>query len=195
MKRIMVAGGMIALMAGAAQAGGYTAPVVEAAPVVAQPVVAESGDWTGFYAGGQLGYGSSDFGAEDGDGAFGGVHAGYLYDLGRFVTGVEVDYSAADLDFGQGNSIDRLGHIKAIGGIDQGDWLLYGTLGAAYVHADVGGTGYNDVIPAVGLGANYKMSDAWTLGSELMYHKGDDFDGSGQDLEMTTLSMKASFNF
>jgi len=39
------------------------------------------------------------------------------------------------------------------------------------------------------------MSDAWTLGGELMYHKGDDFDGSGEDLEMTTLSMKASFNF
>ena len=194
MKRIMVAGGMMALMAGAAQAGGYTAPVVEA-PVVTQTVVPETGDWTGFYAGGQLGYGNSNIGAEDGDGAFGGVHAGYLYDLGRFVTGVEVDYSAADLDFGQGNSIDRLGHIKAIGGIDQGDWLLYGSLGAAYVHADVGGTGYNDVIPAVGIGANYRMNDAWTLGGELMYHKGDDFDGSGEDLEMTTLSMKASFNF
>lgn len=57
------------------------------------------GDWTGFYAGGQLGYADIDgTGAADGSGGTYGVHGGYNYDFGQFVLGGEVDYDKLDID-------------------------------------------------------------------------------------------------
>jgi outer membrane immunogenic protein len=100
----MIAGLMIA---GAAQA----ADMPLKAPPRAYPVP-EVGDWTGFYIGVHGGYGwgkakLDDFDIADllGDsfhnpkpkgGVFGG-HAGYNWQTGRFVGGLEVDYSFAKL--------------------------------------------------------------------------------------------------
>jgi len=79
---------------------------VKAPPRAAPPVVA---DWTGFYLGIHGGYGWSDFGVKDLDlsevglsdpspkgGVFGG-QAGYLWQRGNFVGGLEIDYSFARL--------------------------------------------------------------------------------------------------
>ena len=67
-------------------AGGLSSPVVE--PIVTPapaPVYMPSTDWSGFYAGGQVGYGDIDSNGAglDGHGWGGGVHAGYRWDLAR----------------------------------------------------------------------------------------------------------------
>ena len=104
-----------ALVAGAAHAGGI-APAPSEPLVMAPAPMMASTDWTGAYGGLSLGYGAVDqdgidslededesfAGVDfdiDGDGAIGGVFAGYQYDFGSFVVGVEADLNAANLDF------------------------------------------------------------------------------------------------
>jgi opacity protein-like surface antigen len=182
------------LGAGAAMAGGLEAPAPD--PVVA---VAPAADWTGFYAGAQLGYGKAsadeiDFSVK---GAHGGLHAGYLQDMGRWVAGAELEYSLANMDLegGGGAEMDKIARLKVMAGLDQGDWLLYGLLGLAHLNIDVGGTDFSDTVPMAGLGAAYRVSPNWVLGSELIYHKTSDFDSTNIGGDMTTLGLKASFRF
>lgn len=106
-----------ALMSGAsaAVAGGFVAPSVEVAPVVAAPVVL--GNWAGAYAGGSLGYsfGGDDeigFDVTEGDDferatglgsidirdATGGVHLGYRWQRGQWVFGPELGYKGGSVD-------------------------------------------------------------------------------------------------
>jgi outer membrane immunogenic protein len=59
--------------------------------------------WTGFYVGGHGGYGWSRF-SGDGDertakGWLAGVQAGYNYQFGQFVVGIEGEYSWADVKY------------------------------------------------------------------------------------------------
>src|SRR5262245_42564910 len=84
----------------------FAADLPVKAPRAAQPVVA---DWTGFYLGIHGGYGWADFGVKDLDlgvvglsdpnptGAVFGGQAGYLWQRGNFIGGIEIDYSFADL--------------------------------------------------------------------------------------------------
>jgi outer membrane immunogenic protein len=70
------------------------------APPFLSPAPAFS--WTGFYIGPHVGYGWSRFGADGaGDvsarGILGGAQAGYNYQIGQFVLGIEGEYSWADV--------------------------------------------------------------------------------------------------
>ncbi|MDD8021594.1 MAG: outer membrane beta-barrel protein [Paracoccaceae bacterium] len=197
MKRIVSLVAASFLVAPAAFAGGYVAPVVE--PTIAPVVMPVAGrDWTGFYGGVQLGYGDAstdniDFSA---DGSFGGVHLGYLKDYGKWVLGGELAYSAADIsDSGGFGKIDSMTQLKLLAGAGLGDWLLYGTAGIERMNVSVGGTDFADNVPFGGIGAAWAMNDSWMLGGEVLYHKANDFDNTGVDGDMTTLALKASLRF
>lgn len=93
-----------ALSAGAASAGGLAEPVV-VAPVVAPAPLAF--DWTGGYAGAQIGgiYSNNDarFGGDsvspDPEGMVGGLYGGYNWQFGTpWVWGVEGEYNWSDAD-------------------------------------------------------------------------------------------------
>lgn len=161
--------------------------------------VATGGDWSGAYVGAQLGYGDIDSNgaALDGEGAIGGVHAGYLFDYGKFVAGAELNYDVSNIDLGTaaGDTLDSVTRLKLIAGADLGSMLVYGTVGAAYAEATVGGASLNDNGTFVGLGANYALSDQWSVGGEYLYHKFDDFDASGVDFDVKTLQAKVSYSF
>lgn len=113
----------LALAAGIASAGGLAVAVetIEPTPMASAPIL-RSSNWSGFYAGGQLGYGKvtspflDQFGDALGDeladldifledfaidrdftGAVYGVHAGYMYNLGSIVLGTEVDYELTSM--------------------------------------------------------------------------------------------------
>lgn len=201
MKRLSIAPAIAALVAAPAVAGSLDAPppmdpVYAPAPAPA----AVSGDWTGFYAGGQIGYGDftveSGAGDIDGDGLLGGLHVGYNWDFGTFVFGIEGDYDLADVDIGSGvGSIDSVARLKLRAGYDAGRTLLYGTAGLAYADASVLGDDLSDTGWFAGVGVGYQMTDNFVLGGELLTHRFDDFDSSGLDVKATTATLRASFRF
>jgi outer membrane immunogenic protein len=181
-------------------AGGPTVPVAEpdvmAAPA---PVVPPGMDWSGAYAGAQLGYGDVDSngGALDGYGWLGGVHAGYRWDLGSFVAGAELSYDTAAIDLGAtaGDALDDVVALKLTAGRELGQGLVYGTLGAAHASASVGAAELSDNGYLFGLGMDYAVTERVTVGGELLQHQFDDFDGTGTDLDVTTLKAKVALRF
>lgn len=180
-------------------AGGANEPLPEpdvmAAPVA---IAAPSVDWSGFYAGGALGYGNVDSsgGVLDGYGALGGVLAGYRYDFGSTVAGIELDYDKADVDLdGGASSLDDVARLKLMGGYEFGRALVYGTVGAAQANATVGGADLSDTGYFGGLGVDYAISDSIGVGGELLQHSFDDFDGSGVDLDATTVKARVFLQF
>lgn len=190
------------LAAGAAQAGGLAEAVVEPAPapapVMAAPAPARGNDWTGFYVGGQLGYGllSSDSLTEDLDGATYGVHAGYLYDLGSWVLGGEVDYDLTSIEDADAElTVDSIARAKLRVGYDAGVWMPYVTGGVAQVSVTDAGAEASDTGAFGGLGIDYMYSDSIRIGAEILQHQFDDFDGGGVDFDATTASARVSFQF
>ncbi|MDR5653391.1 outer membrane protein [Ruixingdingia sedimenti] len=183
-----------AALAAPAFAGGPVAPVAE--PTVAVPLPPApmlDRNWTGGYVGAQLGYG--DIGGDvEGDGAVGGLFGGYTYDFGRWALGGELSYDRANIDIGVGEAKD-LARLKLRAGPTFGDWFLYGTVGAAHAKVDVGGTDFKDNGWLVGIGAEYALTDNWSVGGELLHHRFKDFDGTGLDVKPTTLQARVAFRF
>lgn len=188
-----------AFTAPAAFAGSIDPAPVESA-VVAEPAPVFAGrDWTGGYAGAQLGYGDLDTdgaGGVDGDGIIGGVHAGYDFDLGDWVLGGGLDYDAADIDLSDdAGDLNDVVRLKLRGGYDLGDTLIYGTTGLAWADADIGGDSFDDQGYFIGVGAERFVTDNMTVGGELLYHDFDDFDDTDVDIQATTLQARVSWRF
>jgi len=190
--KTIIAAGLVAALASPGLAGALGDPVTEPAPVAPVQVADTGGDWTGFYAGVQLGWADvSPDGAASGDDVIYGLHAGYDYDFGRFVLGGELDYDAGDIGIASGAaSVDSIWRAKLRGGYDLGRTLIYATGG--YAEAD---TSLNSVDGYFGgVGVAYKVTDKFTLSGELLEHR---FDASGAvpDTDATTATLRASFRF
>ncbi|MBA3910459.1 MAG: porin family protein [Rhodobacter sp.] len=164
-----------------------------------EPAQPTSVDWSGFYVGAQLGYADIDSngGGQDGNGMLGGVHAGYRWDFGQYVAGAELDYDAASIDLGAvpGDTLDDVARLKLMGGAELGKSLVYATTGIARASATVGGADLSDNGYFLGAGIDYAVSDRWSVGGELMRSRFSDFDGSGVDIDATTLKAKVSLRF
>ncbi|PJI91627.1 opacity protein-like surface antigen [Yoonia maricola] len=193
----------LALATGMASAGGISEPIAAPAPApvpVAPPPIDLGTDWTGFYAGGQLGFGRLDSGAieddDDPEGALYGVHAGYNYDFGSIVLGGEIDYDLTNIEIDTPEAdVESVARAKLKLGYDAGAFMPYITAGAARVETTDDLDGDTDGAFA-GLGVSYMMSDAIILGGEVLQHEFEDVaDNDGADVDATTLSLRASFKF
>jgi len=206
MKYFLSAAAVSALMAGTAFAGNIAPapqePVIAPAPAPAYT----SPNWTGFYAGGELGYANVDIGTPFGDtdesGLIGGLVAGYDYDLGNWVIGAGFDYDWTDVSFNLGGGlnadVDSIWRAKVRGGYKLGNGLLYATAGYAQIDAsvDVGGglsvSGDEDGY-FVGGGYEHMFTENISVGGEVLYH---DFDvDGGESLEATTAQVRATYRF
>ena len=185
------------LTTGSAIAGGYATPVVEAAPIAAAPVapvvIEQTSDWTGFYAG--LQYGKSS-GAKTDDIDFGtyGLHGGYLHDLGKFVVGGELDYNKVKIDI---NNVKGKGHVtrlRARAGYDLGRFLPYATIGAAYMSTELPGFDISGISATYGIGADFKVSERFTVGAEYTRNNSDNVFGA-KDLAGGLMQLRGSFRF
>jgi opacity protein-like surface antigen len=180
--------------------------------------VAASGDWSGFYVGGQLGFGSLDLDDnlagtapyEDGsyDGATYGLHAGYMFDFGRIVAGAEVDFDGtqiavdgADIASSEDLEVGSVVRGKLRVGYDAGRFLPYLTAGVAQarlnsddpiVDADLDDS-YNGRF--VGIGAAYQLNDRFVVGAEVLRHSFEDTPVATFDTDVTTATLRASIRF
>jgi outer membrane immunogenic protein len=171
------------------------------APVYKAPPVFVS-DWAGFYLGinGGGGWGSTKFDPpfagfpfgstnKTSGGMFGG-QAGYNWQYGSVVTGVEVDFDGADIK-GTNNSplgffhrtvkFDELATARArLGYTVLPNWLVYGTAGAAWGHSSdtfsfplVGFSttaNANNFGWTAGAGVEYKFYNSWILRAEYLHY-------------------------
>ncbi|WP_134725025.1 outer membrane protein [Paracoccus luteus] len=185
------------IAAGAAHAGGFTAPTVDVAPVEPVVIAAEPGDWAGGYAGVTLGYAFGgddvvgafagdtflgDLGTEELSGANAGIRAGYRWQRNRWVVGPEISYQAGDIsdefDLAAGGTfesqVDSLLAVKLKTGYAvRPDTLVYGIAGwqRGDFTYDVAGveSEYDADGYVVGLGAERKLTDRMSVTGEWEY--------------------------
>lgn len=151
------------------------------------PVLPELFSWTGFYAGGQIGYswGSDrtrftvlggalagvafDYAA---DGVVGGGHAGFNYQIGGFVLGIEGDVEGLDAKGGFNSALaigrvsrDWQASIRGRVGFALDRFMIYGTGGAAFTEYS-----YRLTNPATGVSESAEASrGGWTAGGGVSY--------------------------
>ncbi len=152
------------LLIAVAMTGALTAPAAAAdilrqnPPLLADPVAARIFDWSGFYLGGNLGYGWSQLGGIKPQGIVGGPHIGYNYQfLGGFMVGAEADLSLSGIDRTLGAlraKVDNFGSVRARIGYAVDRMLFYATGGWAWGRGTI----------AVGGVADRHTHNGWVLG-------------------------------
>jgi outer membrane immunogenic protein len=189
--------------AGAAEAADLAvqAPMYKAPPVILS-------DWSGFYIGlnGGYGWGDTSFdhsylgNAKPKGGMFGG-QAGYNWQYGKVVTGVEVDFDGADVKdtntsprgfFSRTTKFDELATARArLGYAVLPDLLAYGTGGVAW--------GHSTLTKSIFFGEFSEDSNAnnfgWAAGAGLEYHLGHGFIARAEYLHYDFAKSTYSFDF
>jgi len=150
---------------------------------LAAPAAAQSRDWTGFYAGTNLGY--------DGDTGIVSLHAGYDRDLYAFVLGAELEAGETDIRAPGGGRVDQIYRLKLRAGRDLGDTMVYGVAGVA--HAS--GRGADETGYLVGLGVEHRLDSHISIGAELLQHGFGEYGNTGRSLDVQTLSARVSWRF
>ncbi|MET4101570.1 outer membrane immunogenic protein [Roseovarius sp. MBR-78] len=150
-------------------------------------------DWTGFYIGGQFGAGFTESNRSSNDESImGGVTLGYDHDFGRWVLGGALDYDFADAEVAPGADLEEVFRLKIRGGPKIGRGLLYGAAGWAV--ADTSSLGDDDGW-FIGGGYEYMVNDRFSVGGEVLYHEFDSFNGTGNDIEFTSVQVRATYRF
>ena len=196
------------ILLGAACAASLATVANAADAVVEEAVVIEPGfTWTGGYIGANIGYGWADFeqglDAEvpfllnlneefdtDGDGVVGGAQAGFNWQAGQFVLGVEVDVQAADVDgtanrffdFGANGladldanvstEIDWFGTARGrIGFVPTERLMIYGTGGLAFGETTSSASYEAQLLftPYAGSASSTDMRTGWAAGAGAEY--------------------------
>ncbi len=180
---------------------GYDAPVAYKAPV------SRGYDWSGPYIGVHAGYGWGTFDATatalDPTGGFAGIQSGYNWQISRnWVVGVESDSSWGSISETVGaNSIDidALGTVRARLGYAMDRWMVYGTGGLAWAHADAN---YNATITdrfylgwAAGVGVEYMFAPRWTAKLEYLYADYGKLTDNADTASLTTSTVKLGVNY
>ncbi|MDS9467076.1 outer membrane beta-barrel protein [Paracoccus sp. MBLB3053] len=198
-KKITVMAASLTLGAGiAANAGGYTPPVVE--PIIA-PIEEPVLDWAGGYAGATLGYGFGgkdrigisdstdtllgDIGELEMDGANAGIRAGYRWQRDKWVFGPELGWEITDIkgdtsgmiggtEYGAESKVKNVLALRfKTGYAVRPDMLVYGIAGwaRADVDYDIAGedVGYDTDGYILGLGVEKKINERTSITGEYEY--------------------------
>jgi outer membrane immunogenic protein len=177
------------------------------APVTASPEAAPAA-WDGFYWGlavssGDLSLSNATATEEYSTQGF-GLQFGYLRDVGTFVVGGEFAYVSADVDdvpgFSSGVSLNSA-RLKAIGGVEAGQFLPYAFVGLSNVEFSfddsAGELAGNETGFSYGLGGRVALGAEGRVivGLEYLVEEVDDFLGSGVDVENNDLSLRFDLKY
>src|SRR5690349_9155324 len=171
---------------------------------VNQPLNAYS--WVGPYLGGNLGYawGSVDNNATNPSGFAGGVQAGYNWQSGPLVFGVEGDLQASDANdtFAPWKfSNPWFGTVRGRVGYAMNNILFYGTGGLAYgnIKGEVAGLSENRTALGwtAGLGMEVGLTQNWSAKVEYLYMDLTDrhFTVTGTDNGLTSNLLRFGVNY
>lgn len=163
---------VIAGFVGSAAFAGSPDPYVEVEPVYMPPIEVETGaDWEGFYAGGMAGIQSGEIApiALQFDGTSYGGFAGYNFQSGKMVYGVEVAAQTGTVDLAPpALDLNYMIDAKARVGYAAGDALFFASGGYTTSSTDIFGgfdaSGWN-----VGAGLDYAVTEKFFLGGEYTY--------------------------
>jgi outer membrane immunogenic protein len=178
----------------------YTPPPEPAPAPYVEPAI-----WEGAYIGINGGYGWSNSGATDADGAFGGGQIGYNWQRGRLVFGIEGDFQGSDVNSSNsglaGSDMDWFSTVRGRVGLANGPLLIYGTGGVAF--ADITNrfafvedsdtkTGY-----AVGGGLEWAFAPNWSAKAEYLFLGfGDDtVAGTGVKVDDDVHTVRVGLNY
>ena len=139
--------------------------------------------WAGLYLGGHVGSTFDDTVsindvviAENDEALLLGVHAGYNWQRGSLVYGLELDLGDIDDEFQLNGAAftSYLATVRARLGYAFGNTLLYGTGGLAIVGIDEDSDpndAFDDSLGfVVGAGLDHKFTSHWSLGAEGLYY-------------------------
>lgn len=179
---------MLSLPVAAADLGGAPARRWDGTPrETYRPLAIEQ--WTGLYLGGTLGYaigaidvrgGSGSFDL-DADGGVGTLFAGYNWQFGSAVVGVEADIGTGTIDDSLGSGLGEvasdlnvMGSLRARAGfLVTPAFLVYGTAGLAIADFDfrANGSTVSETLIGyqVGAGTELKLDPRWSLKMEYIY--------------------------
>jgi outer membrane immunogenic protein len=180
-KILMTTVGLAALGLAPAIAADLPARTYTKAPALAAPLY----NWTGFYIGAMGGFGKEDTSDFALSGGFGGGTAGYNWQTGQFVFGIEADAAGADISssfaipglVSAEDKIRALGTVRGRVGIAYEQILFYGTGGFAWaderVSASALGVSISDTKTrtgwTAGAGAEWMFAPHWSVKAEYLY--------------------------
>ena len=159
MKKVLLASACLFALAAPASAADLAARPYTKAPIAPAAVY----NWTGFYLG-IVGGGAWEDNSIDTKmkGGFVGGTAGYNWQTGNVVFGLEADAAWADVSasaFGLSSKIDALGTVRGRIGWAVNNVLFYGTGGYAWIDNKL-------TLSALGLSASdTKFRSGWTVGA------------------------------
>ncbi len=185
------------------------------------PSQAASYDWTGIYVGAGVRYG--DFKDRDllvpafvssGDNINGTVFAGYNYQYGNLVFGIEADYTKMDADFEITQIpavVDDLYSLRGRVGLAMDRAMVYGTAGISYTSVTatyplgIGNVELSDIGYVFGLGIDYAITDNIIVGLQYQHQiynnfGEDDYPAAlaplqGIDADFDVIEARVSYKF
>jgi outer membrane immunogenic protein len=202
-------GGVAVLALGSAS---FAADLIIEAPAAPAAELSSGTDWTGFYVGANIGYGAGTIEVtnlpideEDVGGYFIGAQAGYNFQAGNLVFGIQSDLTVAGVenDEDPADTVDWFGSTTGRVGLALDSMLPYVKAGVAYA----GGTGNNDGFEdsassvgwTAGLGVEVTVADNISVFAEYDYYDFGtaefSFDGTDVDAETTLHTIKTGLNF
>jgi outer membrane immunogenic protein len=192
--------GLLASIAAGAGSAAAADLAVRALPPGVAP--AYLSDWAGFYIGINGGGGWGDttfdrntaFNATTSGGVFGG-HAGYNWQYGSVVAGLEADFDGADIKktvFGLDEKTNELASVRArVGYVFLPNLLAYGTAGAGWGHFSITNTfngvsaGINQFGWVAGAGLEYKLIEHVLVRAEYLHYDFDKTSIAGDNVKET----------
>lgn len=159
--------------------------------------------WDGAYVGVSAGYGwlkDTDYSfvpplPDQGEDWIFGAHAGYLYGMGNFVVGAEVEATKLDITYEGFDfiTIENAYTVRGRIGYSFDKFLVSAHGGASHLNAnfmDLADWGWN-----AGAAVNYALTDHVTVGAQYDRYQFSEFDGTLIDGHIDTLTGRLGYKF